>query len=193
MIQNISQNRENKRVTRNDIMQIAHAMWLPFFGGGMDHYSVNAPTTTRTYKMPHGYTGQIELYCFKGMGEGKAKLCWIVNANCALGPDVRNIDVFSSGNRARYSPIKSTIGLTYEFNNIYKGFSVEQNKMKIITITRFWGGVSFSNGQSANTKTMGERLGLLMVSINQNLDGTYLHHAAIFTPKPGLFDETPPS
>jgi hypothetical protein len=188
MIQNISQGRENQRITRTDIMTIAHAMWLPFFGGGINQYSTTAPTTSRTYKMPCGYVPQIELYCFKGMGGGMAKLCWMVNANCALGPNPANIDIMSD--MRQYSPIKTTVGSTYKVSDIRNGLAINENEIKIIALSRFcMNGASPTDGKNFS---LSQRLGLLIIRIGGELSGTYLHTVVIFTPKPRLFSETPP-
>jgi hypothetical protein len=189
MIQNISRGRsEGKRITRSDIMKIAHIMWLQFFGGGTRQYSTTAPTTSRVYRMPCGYVPQIEFYCFKGLGGGKAKLCWMVNANCALGINPANIDIVTD--MRSYSPIKTVVGSTYNCKDIYDGFDVGENMIKLIVLSRFCvNNVSPSDGKKLS---LSERLGLRIVRVGGELFGTYLHTVVVFTPKPGLFSEIAP-
>jgi len=193
MLQNMTQNRENKRITRADIMQIAHAAWLPFYGGGIMQYSTKAPTTARTYWMPLGYVSQIELYYVKGVGNGRGKLCWVINANCALGPNPVNIDIV--GSRAQYSGINGSPGNTYALSSILPGLTVEENQFKMIMqlhICTLPSAVYDRSGRPIS-KPISSRLGLYLMTVPGERSNTFLHTNIIFTPRSGLFDETPPS
>jgi hypothetical protein len=89
-----------------------------------------------------------------------------------------------------YSPIKATVGSTYNSQTIYKGFNIGENEIKIIMLSRLcMNNVSPVDGKNLH---LSQRLGLWIVSIAKELSGTYLHTIVIFTPKPGLFSETPP-
>jgi hypothetical protein len=164
-------------------------MWLPFLGGGIRQYSITAPTTTRTYIMPCGYVPQIELYCFKGTGDGKARHCWLVNANCALGANPANIDI--NNDMRIYSPIKTRAGSIYNVSEIYEGFNVKEGEMKIIVLLRLCLNNYVSPADGMNF-TLSQRLGLLLISISGGLAGTYLHRVVFFTPRPDIFSETAP-
>ncbi|MDR0677479.1 MAG: hypothetical protein LBF57_02275, partial [Holosporaceae bacterium] len=191
MLQNCSQNRENKRITRTDLMTVAHAAWLPFFGGGTQQYS----TSSTEYRMKRGYLTQLEYYCVKGVGNGQAKLCWLINTNCALGL-AGNVDIL--GNRASRSPIKCSTGGVYSFDDIYEGFRVEENEIKILVLVRIYCGMllKFADGTPSSTKSMSSKLGLWVLSIKPEYEDKHYvlgkPIVVVFSPKPGLFDETPP-
>jgi hypothetical protein len=176
-------------------MRIAHAAWTPFYSGGAQQYS----KSSSSFKMLHGYHFQFEYYCVKGVGNGQAKLCWIANTNCGLGPNYTKIDI--SSNRGSYSPIKSSAGSTYSCGSIYEGLSVESGEIKILIMPRLYEGNSaniiyFSDGTTGYLKSMSEKLGLYLLRIKNNFTSGHTTIGKpiviIFTPKPGLFEETAP-
>jgi hypothetical protein len=194
MIQNVSQGRENKSITMTDLLIISHAAWTPFYGGGAQHYS----QSSSAHVMLHGYIFQLEYYCVKGVGNGQAKLCWIINVNCDWH-DITGMAV--TPDRGIVSPIKCSAGKTYACSTIYKGLNVELDEIKILVMPRLYEGNSvnrmyFPNGTVAHSKSISEKLGLYLMRVENNFTSGHSTIGEpiviIFTPKPGLFEETVP-
>ncbi|MDR0580651.1 MAG: hypothetical protein LBG04_00850 [Holosporaceae bacterium] len=90
--------------------------------------------------------------------------------------------------------IANNIGTEYAASAIYKNLTIEEDEIKMIIDVNFC--ASWWSGASRKRKEQPSTWGLLVYNPEAetyaSTTGGWFHHIIVFTPKPGLFDETPP-
>ena len=185
MFQSVSQGRANPKVTLQDFKYISCAAFLPYFGGGTGQYE--SKTTA----------GVMVLHYVKGVGLNKAKIVWSISQSYAKAPPLRTADVRTSGlhfpwhSLIHYNGI--SIGTVYDSDKILPDLKIKENEVKMIVNVNLTPSFYISGKRRVSSTVWG----MLILSPEgqtwgNNIAGMF-HHFAIFTPKPGLFDETPPA
>jgi hypothetical protein len=188
MLQNISRNKEDKKITLQDYKYISATSFLPYYGGGTKQYG----THTRNYQKP---CGQMSVCYIKGTGNNKAKMVWAVVSSWGCAPPLRGYDVFTSGKIPAHINVAQTIvGQEMNSKSIYKDLEIQDGEVKIMIDAYL--NASWCPGMSGD-RAKPYLFGLLIHSPKAQSYGSntggWFHHYIIFTPNPGLFDETPPS
>jgi hypothetical protein len=140
----------------------------------------------------------------KGRGGGKADVLWQVMCSLQRGTSPDSIEHFGS----RTAHTNSIIGYytNVPASSIYNDLTINDGEIKIlleVSLIYFYGKTDygFSDGRSCRNVTPREAFGFWMLSprhktaYDKTLDSgaTYFNTVVIFTPKPGLFDETLPT
>jgi hypothetical protein len=206
ILQNISQNRVNKRVTLNDIRHAASAAYLSIYPG------TAMWATTPSYPMKHqyGHASCGYITCVKGMSGGKAKVVWRVLTHTAGFMLPSNAGHTVNGHVGN-TVIKNAVNSISNPSSIYKDLRINEGEMKLLTECSVIygineGGFAFNDGRLCSDVSIREALGFWILnpkyltnyddvyhSGGMTASATYFNTVIIFTPKPGLFDETAPS
>jgi hypothetical protein len=194
MIQN-----NGKRITRQDLGRIFSAASLIVYPG-MTQYSLGS------YKHTYGHAPIAYLFYVKGLDEGRATVMWMWDSGSQGG-----VPFFGScrGSEAALDGNFSTTRflVRYKINakqeDIYKDLKISRDKVKMIVYfsCRTDNRCRFADSSAVNIYDGKKLFGFLILSPKPieayPLTGAvwlnYFSVALVFTPKPGLFDETPPS
>jgi hypothetical protein len=189
MFQNVSMNRTNKKVTLLDFQYISAVAFLPYFGGGTDQYGGTSPGS---YKKPGGV---MTLHYIKGVGTNRAKPIWMVLTSWATDPINRGTALVTWGTDKSWHSLlaKNSISISYECDSdkIIKGLKIKTGEVKMIIDVNLC--ASWMPDMNNKIQVPPKIWGLLFISPKAETSMGWFHHLLVFTPKPGLFDETPPS
>jgi hypothetical protein len=192
MLQNVSQNRENKKLTSLDVKYAAAASYLSAYPG-VTMYGDTSGTPHPFGHFPLGY-----IHCVKGEG-GKAKVLW----HRCFFTQTNTPNMNYAANNSYFS----TVALNYTANSlmtpssIHKDLQIKDGEIKIILqYAYFYNGTSgsgfgFNDGRLCRNVSVKDAFGFLVVNPKpQNLSAPFLyfHAVVIFTPKPGLFGDAAP-
>lgn len=130
---------------------------------------------------------------------GNASCLWITHTTtadgvCTIPTKIRAATLTDWAGASRVSPIHPKTNVPP--SEIYFDLKIKPGEMKIIIDSIIWYDVNrrYSNGrQPKNNK---EPFSLFLTpppDVYSKEGGSCFHSIVIFTPKPGLFDETPPS
>lgn len=198
-IQTISQNRDDKRITIVDLINVGKMAYLTIFPGG-------TVIPGKAYYYPLGYYATYAIFYVRGIDRGKASVIWGI---IFAGDGDRDSNISKNGMwyNTWYSPPSSTFGevnrmVTNSLKNvepsqIHQKLSIKQGEVKIIVECCFVYCTSrhFGDGTLCSKKSFKEVFGLLFLSPKYQKDREYyafFNSVAIFTPKAGLFDDTIP-
>ena len=188
VIQNISQNRVDRRITQRDLNYARYIAGQTYFPG-LSQYAVN-----EGYQM--GICPVFFIYCVKGTDHNKCKVIWSMDGHSTTeSPDDIKLGSFSG--TSSWSLVNSPNG---ELNSpdVYKSLEIEKGEVKILLefhinalpSYKFW------DGTSLFSIPLPKRFGLFLISPkscrNSRNIYSYFNSVVIFNPKPGLFSETPP-
>jgi len=194
MFQNISQNRENKRITWNDYRYISAMSFLPYFGAGTQQYFPlwQSPEGGFPASRP---CGQMTLAYIKGTGPNRAKIVWAVISYWAASPVSTSRDIRTFWELPTYVNVAQTIvGREYAADQICKGLQINEGEVKIMIDAYI--NASWCEGQLGKERVSPQLWGLLIYTPKAESYGSgtggWFHTYIIFTPNPGLFSETPP-
>ncbi|MDR0556106.1 MAG: hypothetical protein LBG20_03855 [Holosporaceae bacterium] len=189
MIQNVSQERGNKRITKDDIRYAIAGAYLTVFPGKTMY-------TTSNRTAPLGYVSHGQIYAIKGNSNGTASVLWCIRFHNAYDcPSPSKIVLESS---PWYSLVKI---LTNSIpSNIYPDLQIQGTEIKIIVECAFHyvkgNGYKFTDGRSCDNVSPKTAFGFWVLNPpgikGSDGYGSFFHSVVIFTPKPGLFNETPP-
>ena len=197
ILQNISQKREgvNRKITLPDIRYAASLAYLSMFPGTARFTSnkVTIATSDLGYN-PLGY-----IFCVKGNSDSTASVLWTRRfhfAGSVYNPASVSIDQYwlDRSNVKRLTKASPS--------EIYPTLKIEKDQIKIIIECAVHyspaNSYSFSDGRKTRDVSPSEAFGLRLFKLSPpetragSNDAIYFHSAVIFTPKPGLFDATPP-
>ena len=197
IIQNISQSRTDKRITANDLryaLTLAYQTIYPgktMFWQGNGLYFVNVPHPL--------------IYYVKGNSNGTATTVWGRVFWTSDSPAISPATIRSGTQTTSHDVSQINMGTNLPPSQIYPTLKIEPGEVKIIieTLIFFRTTDPDINGKSGYTPR--EVFGCRLVSPkpwkNNNSNNTYtsdmsrgafFNSVVIFTPKQGLFDETPP-
>lgn len=183
MIQNISQKREDKRITKKDLQAIFALSWLSVCPGGAANYS------GLTWKNP--YTFYTKVFYVKGQDDGKASVVWAYyyNPQQTLYSNIFSVNVGTDN--PDYTCFAVRCKKNVNPSEIYSVLKINPNEEKILVETMIKRSEDNSetdyNGHKFSHK---EALGFYLI-IPKYLTGynrlNFFNSVAIFAPKPGLF------
>ena len=193
MFQSVSQGRANPKVTLQDFKHISCAAFLPYFGGGIDQYAPG----TGSHKRP---AGVMVLHYIKGVGLNRAKIVWTVFQDYADAPPNRKATAATSGTPCPHHSLIHyngiSIGTIYDSDKILPNLKIKENEVRMVVDVNL--AAFFCNGMYGRKNVPASFWGMLIIAPKMqswypDRMGGQFHHFAIFTPKPGLFDGTPPA
>ncbi|MDR0632256.1 MAG: hypothetical protein LBF54_03400 [Holosporaceae bacterium] len=176
MIQNVS---SSNKVTKRHIIDISYTAAMPL--------GVNNMVTA--------------LFCIQGTGTNIAKIMWVAYQCGFNPPQSRSFAILTSGaSLASYGWINGwskfstnlKVGVEYPSNQIYEELKINSGETKMACYTALYTG---GNAVSTSALKM-----FLVLDIKADFTGftggqkqsIFFPATVIFTPKPGLFSETPP-
>ena len=194
MIQSISQNRESKTITANDLRYITSAAYLTIFPGttmfwqGKGLHFVCAPHPL--------------IYYVKGNSDGTATTVWGIafwtSESTVVSPAKMKIDAWSS----THDLSRINMGTNVPPSQIYPTLKIKPGEVKIIVeaVIFFHTGFKDVNGKSGYTPQKVFGCHLLSPKHWRNQNGylsksqrmAFFNSVVIFSPNPGLFSETAP-
>jgi hypothetical protein len=201
IIQNIKQRAPDSeeslsKITIQDLKHITATMWLPHYGAGISQYSTNEDS--QEYIMPPGYETTSNLFCMKGTEDGKAEILWCCVLSNALLPTYGKIHF--ENDRTGYTSLKNCqVGEKYNPEDVYHGFTIYAGETRLILETFVSVGktLKYPDMTLCTSVSIGKKLKLLFnnprAKITNDQTSLYFINVIVFTPRAGLFDETPPS
>ena len=195
IIQNISQKRNNKKITANDIKYAVSTAYLSAFPG----------TSRFTSDKVTKYTGELGynplgyIYCVQGITDSTAKVLWAKRFHMAGKTYTPNKVVVDDNYNRSNIKISSNVSPS----EIYPLLRIEKDQIKIIIECAIHyaqgSGYSFADGRLTANVSPAHAFGLRLYKLAPPVtrdgatnDAIYFHSAVIFTPNPELFNETAP-
>lgn len=188
VIQNISQKRTDKRITQTDLMYAFAVSHQTMYPGKTMYYSGKG----------HGifHLPLANIYCVKGIENGKASCLWRAgvwtNSDSVISPETLRHDVTQAG-------VSNSI-INYKTNasasEIYPNLKINSGDIKVIVELFSEWSASYKDNVGNQKSSLREALGLHVATSRYRGSGNpyyFFNTVVIFTPKPGLFDETAPS
>lgn len=190
LFQNVSQNRTNVGITWNDCRHVTAAAYLTFYRG---------TTMYSPHKESGGHFPHPLIYYVKGLDNGNASCIWRAQMHPAGDTTPNNMSGGVSYNDYLISVVR------YKTNvppaQIYPGLTIKPGEVKIIIDaiiyyhSGYWGAKGLSPRDVFGFKVItpkfrNEKTGSISGGCNQNTG--FFNSVVIFTPKTGLFSETPP-
>ena len=195
ILQNISLKRSGtaRKITLPDIKYATSLAFLSMFPG-TSRFVISKNKSELGY-CPHGY-----IFCVKGKSNSTASVLWGKRFHFtgnSTTPSAVVIDT-SSFHRCNIKNLQDASP-----SEIYPTLKINPNEIKIIFESNVHysqsGGYTFGDGRNTKNVSPSGAFGLRLYKLSPpetrggtGNDGIYFHSAVIFTPKPGLFDETPP-
>ena len=192
IIQNISQKRDNKKIKLEDLknaIALAYQTIYPgttMFWQGSGLYFVHYPHPIICY--------------VKGNSDGSATTVWSKVLWSGESESVSPTTIKSQTLTKTHDISSINMGTNLQPSQIHPNLKIKSGEIKIIVEAPIFLNTTYSkdiNGKSGYTSR--EAFGCRLVSPKRRLNSTderrggYFNSVVIFTPKPGLFDETPPS
>jgi hypothetical protein len=192
MIQNVSQSRTSKKITSNDLRYCISAAFLSFYPG-----TTQFAKSYNVFKQPGFACGKI--FYVVGNDKGKASVLWAMQYQYGGGgSQYQNISpgtvrIGPYGDDSRYI---TRVGDNKEPSEICPKLSIKPGETKII-IENFIYFVKSTSFKLTDNRTWlnispREAFGFLILTPKAQGGAFYFTSIVIFTPKPGLFDETAP-
>jgi hypothetical protein len=193
ILQNISRNREDKRISRDDIKNAVAAAYLSIYPGKSAYV-----TNTSGIRHIYGNAAYGNIYAVRGVSGGKAQVIWQVvfhltgdTTACTSPGTMRYIyGKFSAGE----SIIPS---VEFSFSKVLPGSDIKNEEFKILVECSLFfeksGYYGLANGSNWGKISTGQAFGFQMLNPKPRKGRTYFNSVAIFTPNSKLFDETAPA
>ncbi|MDR2766108.1 MAG: pilus assembly protein [Holosporaceae bacterium] len=197
MIQNLTQKRDDRRITRLDMAYIFSTSMISFFGGGGN---IQYGTSN---EHPLGYWPSSRLYYIKGVGDNKAKIIWKLQSTGPLSAPGDPMPEFSTV-ADEATTVKGNFNSEIDSSAILPDLTIRDGEVKMIyevslctksNITNPRGGIWWTGDEPPRsfwgfyllkpTRTFYDDSSSPRVH-------AYFTRATVFTPSPGLFVEDPP-
>ena len=183
MLQTVSQQRSNKRITQSDVCNVVRAAYLTIFPG------VSMVPTRNTW-LPRGCYIECFFYAVRGEPNNKASVKWVRQLYLLRGSYVSvgyGPSLYIVQNKQNVHP-----------SEIYPSLTVKNGEIKIIVEChlRYHLNQYFSDGRRCRDVSFRETFGFLVhnpvpdMRIGDRMSFFVSH--MVFTPAAGLFDDTPP-
>jgi hypothetical protein len=185
MIQN-----NNRKVTLKDITNISCAAFVPYFGGGEKQYA--------TANTVYGHSSVVTLFYIKGTGTNTAKIMWYVGQSGLGNPKNRSFWKKTSGTVAGWTrfAVGLPINTEHSVELIKKGLTINNEEVKMILVSYLYIDESFLMPNKINIKSTPSLWGFLTLDPKADrVNGSqrsYFEAIVVFSPKPGLFDDSGP-
>jgi hypothetical protein len=190
MFQNVSQARGNKKITLQDYKYISCSAFLPYYGGGTRQYGNNS----ENYAVP---TPQMSLCYLKGTGINKVKMIWAVVSCWGFPPPSRGSDTIRAGAVVQDYAMAPRVYTNTEYDAGYVCKDLKLNAGEVKMMVDVYLNASWCPRMSGKRRVPPGLWGLLLCSPEAESWGSntggWFHYKIIFTPKPGLFSESPPT
>lgn len=176
MIQNISQNRTDKRIKHNDLKYIFVTAFLNQFNGLQQYKKDNY--------YPLKYNQFMSIYYIEGLPDKKARVAWCWHSG-GSGENPNNIEFKDSWNSfSSCSVIKNGNGTGVAPSSIHKNLVIKEGEIKIIIEASI-----YSEGNGARN------LGFHLLTPKKTTSSNYVYFSTvtIFTPQPLIFTNTLPT
>ncbi|MDR2781752.1 MAG: hypothetical protein LBB21_04870 [Holosporaceae bacterium] len=196
VLQNISQNRENKRISLEDMKCAVAAAYLSIYPGTTMY--ATAVLQHMFAHFPHGH-----IACIIGKEGGKASVLWIIQFHLAgnkgsppsLSPQTMDIAKVNKSLPYRHEAAITTYKVDANPSEIYSNLTIPKGEIKIlIECFSFWKNAYIFSGGSTPSSDR-EVFGFFLM--NPIAYGVYklgyFNSVFVFTPKPGLFNENAPT
>ena len=178
MLQNISQNRSNKRIKKEDLARIHTLAWQTLYPG--------KTLFLKDSVYPAGYSSVTSMYYVEGLSDGKASCRWRTWTSVKTSPN--DISYTCVKNNDTNSPINYRTNA--DPSTIYPTLNINLGEKKIIVETL----ISRNGTPTYKGISDKEAIGLYLANpggVHTNKGWTHLFRSiVIFTPKEGLFNET---
>lgn len=196
ILQNISQKREgtNKKITLSDIRYATSLAYLSIFPGKTEFLS-KSMTSDLGYN-PFGF-----IFCVQGNFDSTASVLWTKKFHMAYQTELTPNTVSVDTDNLFRTNVKILSNASP--SEIYPTLKINPGEIKIIIECALFyyqaKGYYFTDGRSKSNVSPSQVFGLKIFKLTAPVarDGyanknVFFHSAVIFTPKPGLFDATPP-
>ncbi|MBE6447295.1 MAG: hypothetical protein E7015_02290 [Alphaproteobacteria bacterium] len=189
MLQNISQLRSDKKITRKDYDYISAAAFLSYDGGNLDHFG---SYSSENIIIP---AVQMSIYYLKGCENNTAKIMWACIPFGAPVPTQSRGEIVTSGTIKQWvNGAQWKIGQEYDVQHLHPQLNIKKDEVKILL--DLYLNSSWCYGTTNKDKEHPSTWGLFLhnpkaTSFGSNTGG-WFHTYIIFAPRPGLFNETPP-
>lgn len=183
MIQNVSQGRKDKKITKKDLEYMSR----------FASYTIYPGKTGRCLLYDCSFYGHFQamnLFYIKGESDGKASCLWIAY----YIPHQPSSPIYIYNGHTIPSVVLSGIANTIESSSIWPTLSINEGEVKmIVEVYNYWfePNASFLNGTKPSSAKQVFGTYLLEPKCYSGRSA-FFNSVAIFTPKRGLFDETPP-
>ena len=189
MLQNVSQGREDKKITLDDFKRVVCAAYLTMYPGTTMYSTRSGGRYHKFAHYPQPYVSYV-----KSDSSGKASMLWQLGVSPA-----ENIGdpISCSYYRLTYNIGRLAVkfGKNQAPENIYSGLKMDPNEVKILVDCNMFlecnsGGAKFSDG---TVPTLKNSCGLRLINppYTQKGAATHLFHSvSIFTPRRGIFDDS---
>jgi Flp pilus assembly protein TadG len=189
MIQNISQNRENKKITQNDLRYCVAAAFLSFYPG-----TTQFPKSYNVFKQPGSVCGRI--FYVVGNADKTASVKWCMQYQLVYekgdNTSPRTMSITKNDNTKLMVKTKNNV----EPSEIYSKLSINPGETKVIIENAMYFSkatdLKLTDGHTWADFSPSEVYGFLFLTPKPYSNTNYFIFHVIFTPNPGLFDETPP-
>jgi hypothetical protein len=169
MIQNISQNRADKRVTKKDLAFIITSSLMNIFHG-LKQFNLIDSSINHCFGLSY-------IYYVKGLPNGKASVLWVWDSGSMISTPTRSTGIGYGDNG--YSIVRYKTNVNPQ--EIHKDLVINEEEIKIIIDIMLC---------SRNDR----KLGFYLLEPKGSTQAfCFFNTVTIFKPKPGLFSETPPS
>ena len=185
ILQNISQKRDNKSITNADLRFAVAASWLAFYPGNSMYYK-----NSGTQLIHRPYT---IIYYVKGLSGGKASCIWRKNiyTDSSKATLPSGFPISTGTSAVGYSIVKFRSNVTP--SEIYPSLKINEDEVKILIDNMQYWTKNFKNNEGNTVATAREVFGYHLLNPKTTSSTfMYTNTVSIFTPKPGLFDETGP-
>ena len=202
IIQNISQNRADKKITITDLVDAGKLAYLTVFPG-------NTVTPQECQIYPFGYHTFYTIFYVKGMDNNVAGVIWAISFAGDGGEEDhtwsslngRKNGVWYKLSYANYGEIDRMVtkfSKNVAPSQIHPNLVIQKDEVKIIVECSllYCTERSFTDGRQCSQVPFQKVFGFYVISPkyvarNGNFY-SFFNSVVIFTPKPGLFSETPP-
>jgi hypothetical protein len=192
MIQDVSVNRANKKITISDVLRISHA-WNLIIWPDLKMIHQNAAG-----KYPLGFYNSLILYCVVGTGDNKCKVMWSMSGQTNKKTIPTDGYIYSNASGSTLTQHVSSLFYSNSARlqreivstSLYPNLSIKAGERKIILEIMCY---FPSPPQIQHSRALGFWMLNLKPAVNyKNVACSFFNTVVIFTPKPGLFDDTLP-
>ena len=189
ILQNISQKRSDKKVTVNDLRYTCSLAWLSVYPG-KTMYSIDGSSDHH----PLIHFPWVNMYLVKGEAGGKAKCLWgkVIRCSYGINPSRWYVGDITSSVTSSTVTYRSDV---VPAETIHPTLKINEGDKKIILETSIYWNKSYKDGNEKSVSTAHEAFGCYQVNPKHlpKHNWLFFNSVVIFTPKPGLFSETPPT
>ncbi|MDR1375584.1 MAG: pilus assembly protein [Holosporaceae bacterium] len=198
MIQNVSKNRENKRISLEDVKRINYSAFINYYSGQQQ--------LTKADTLPLGHLPITVLIYVKGTGNNYCKVVWSLfvsgeNATSPIGSGGSLDEKNTSSSELTIADFRTWTGKSYQHGqdlastSLHPDLKIQINEIKMLLMTAFFTKKEFKYADQKNVSDNPRKLfGFHMLPLQLPLSGDNIlfRNTVTFIPNPGLFSDDPP-